>query len=151
MQITRRSFINSLSAATALTAAFGSLTAVFPQEKSLGELFPLPPEVYSEAIYSMTAKQFKGFIGHSFTVSDRSGRSVKLVLTEVNILERSGNTLRGYYGECYSLIFEGRQRQAFAQDTYTFEADSLGRFDALVVPTGNAQRQYEVIVNRLTR
>ena len=151
MEITRRSFINSIGVATAFSVAGVNLTTVLAQKKNRDGLFLIPPEVYSEPLYSMTAKQFEVYIGNLFTVTDRDGRSVQLVLTEVNVLDQSGNTIRGYYGECFSLIFEGAGRRGLDQNTYEMRTDGLANFDALLVPTGRAQRQYEVIANRVTR
>ena len=152
MKTTRRSFIQTLGSAFALTFAGGALVSdAFGQKKAAGELFEIPAEAYSNPLYSMTAKQFESYIGHSFTAVSEQGQTVSLVLTEVNRLERQQNTLQGYYGESYSLIFEGPDRVLLSQGSYEMNTDGLSGFSALVVPTGRRLRQYEVIVNRITR
>ena len=148
MQITRRYFLNALSAAAALYA----VSPVFGQSnKHKAELFELPAEAYSDPLFSMTAKQFESFIGRTFTARDIDGVAVQFVLTEVNKLERSQNVLRGYYGECFSLIFTAPERVSIRQDPYEMRTDGLGIFSALIVPTGRHQREYEIIVNHITR
>lgn len=149
MQFTRREFVQA-ACASAMMIAGGGLTKAFGQ-KETGELFPVPPEAYADPLFSMTAKRFEPFIGNSFTVRLDEGRSVRVVLTEVNSLERSQNTIRGYYGDCFSLIFEGPKKNAFDQGTYEMQIDGLADFSALLVPTGQGRRQYELIVNRVGR
>ena len=152
MKTTRRSFIQTLGSAFALTFAGGGVVSTaFGQKKPGGELFEIPAEAYSSPLFSMTAKQFESYIGHAFTAVSEQGQTIHLVLTEVNQLERQSNTLRGYYGDSYSLIFEGPERVLLLQGTYEMHADGLAGFAALLVPTGRRQRQYELIVNRITR
>ena len=152
MKTTRRSFIQTLGSAFALTfAGGGALTTAFGQKKPDGELFEIPGDAYSSPLFSMTAKQFESYIGHAFTAVSEQGQTIHLVLTEVNLLERQSNTLRGYYGDSYSLIFEGPDRVLLSQGTYAINTDGLSGFTALIVPTGRRQRQYELIVNRITR
>ena len=151
MQLTRRGFIHTLGSAAAIFAAGGKLGSAFGQSKDGDVLFPIPVEVYSDPLFSMTAKQFETFLGHVFTATSEDGESIALTLTEVNPLELLQNTTRGYYGEVFSLIFEGSKRQTLLQGRYQMMVDGLAVFSALVVPTGRAQRQYEVIINRLGR
>lgn len=151
MQITRRGFIHTLGSAAALIAAGGTFGTAFGQKKGRDVLFPIPIEVYSDPLFSMTAKQFEGLLGQQFTVTLEDGETIPLTLTEVNTLDLLENTSRGYYGEVFSLIFEGSQRKTLLQGRYEMMVDGLAAFSALVVPTGRAQRQYEVIVNRLSR
>jgi len=151
MQITRRNFIQSASGVAALLVAGNILPAALGQQKARNELFPIPPEVYPEPLFSMTAKQFEAFIGRSFTATAEGRRGVTLMLTEVNSLEHQQNTIDGYYGESFSLIFEAQQRLTLSQDVYEMRSDGLPDFSALIVPTGRRRRQFEVIVNRITR
>ena len=152
MKTTRRSFIQTLGSAFALTFAGGAFASnVTGQTKPDGDLFEIPAEAYTNPLSSMTAKQFDSYIGHSFTAVSQQGQTIHLVLTEVNLLERQPNTLRGYYGDSYSLIFEGPDRVLLTQGTYEMNTDGLSSFSALLVPTGRRQRQYELIVNRITR
>lgn len=150
-RITRRGFIQTLGSAAALIAAGGTFGAAFGQKKGRDALFPIPVEVYSDPLFSMTAKQFETLLGHLFTVTSEDGEAIQLTLTEVNILDLMENSSRGYYGEVFSLIFEGSKRQTLQQGRYQVIVDGLAAFSALVVPTGRAQRQYEVIINRLGR
>ena len=150
MHTTRRDFLRVAGTAgmLATTGGFGSL---FGQQRKTADLFPLPAEVYSQPLYSMTSKQFEQLIGRTFAALSASGRENRLVLTEVNRLERMQNTVGGYYGECYSLIFETSAKVRVTQDVYEMRADGLESFSALLVPTGRRQRQFEIIVNHLTR
>ena len=150
MQITRRNFIQTLGSAGVFIAA-GGATAVFSQRRVRTDLFPIPAEVYSEPLYSMTANQFEPLIGQAFSATAADGVTAELVLAEVNRLELQANTLRGYYGEVFSLVFEGSRRERLAQDSYEIHVDGLPNFTALVVPTGRVRRKYEIIINHLTR
>ena len=150
MQTDRRNFLRTIGAAAAFTAA-GGLRSAIGQDKDPSETFPIPPEAYSSLLYSLTSKQMETFIGQTFTAVSSTGRSVRLTLTEVNVLERFGNTVRGYYGECYSLIFEGGGKAKLTQDVYDMHVNGLENFSALMVPTGLASRQFEIVVNHVTR
>ena len=149
MQISRRNFLQTAGAAVTFAVAGGS-SRMFAQRGS-GELFPIPPEVYSEAIYSLTAAQAQALIGTSFTLTLAGGRTVRLTLTQVNPLERQANILRGYYGESFSLVFETPQRLQLAQGIYRVTGEGLDLPAVLLVPTDRARRQYEIVVNHLTR
>lgn len=149
MHITRRSFIRTAGAAAAVLVSGGAF-AGHGQDRSTS-LFPLPPEIYSDPIFSYTAGQFEALIGTNFTVTLASGRTIVLTLTEVTPLEQQRNTLGGYYGESFSLIFETQQRLKLAQGSYRMTGEGMDLGSVLMVPTGRAQRQYEVVVNRITR
>jgi hypothetical protein len=149
MHITRRKFLQAGSAAAAFVVATG-LNPVAAQERS-DILFPIPPEVYSQPLYSMSAKQFRDLIGRNFSVVSGDGRVSRIVLVEVNVLERMANSTRGYYGESFSLIFENRGKDRLSQDVYELEGSDIEPVSVLLVPTGRASRQYELIVNHLTR
>ena len=150
MYTTRRTFLRTLGAATAFVAG-GGISAISGQKRSSPDLFDVPPEAYSEPLFSATAKEFDGLIGRTFTAKAANGSSLTLVLTEVNQLERMGNTTRGYYGESFSLILESKGKRVFGQDVYEVSGGGLEPFTALIVPTGLSQKKYEIIVNHLTR
>lgn len=150
MHITRRNFIQSATLASAFLVSGGGLRA-FGQKGDVPELFPVPAEAYGDPLLSMTPKQLEQYLGHVFTARAADGRTIQLVLTEVNVLVRPENSMRGYYGDCFSMIFEGPERYKLTQGNYELVTDGLNQFTALVVPTGRQQKQYEVIVNRLTR
>lgn len=149
MEISRRNFLRTAGAAVAFGVASGGLR-VIGQQRS-GGLFPLPPEVYSEPLFSLTARQAEALLGTTFTATASGGRSVRLTLTEVNPLERQANTLGGYYGECFSLVFESPQRFKLTQGIYQITGGGLDMHSVLMVPTGMERRKYEIIVNHLTR
>jgi hypothetical protein len=69
----------------------------------------------------------------------------------VNSLEYQRNTINGYYGESFSLIFEAAPKTKLPQGRYEMTTDGLPGFTALVVPTGRRQRQFEIVINRITR
>jgi len=148
MHITRRNFIQTISAAAAFFSTQG--LDVFGQKKGRNVGFAVPAEAYSEALFSMTAKQFEPMIGQIATVTDAEGRAFELILTEVNRIERLHNTVQGYYGECFSLIFDGDRAESFSQSIYEIRIESV-EFSALVVPVGLNRKRYEVIVNHLSR
>ena len=150
MQITRRNFIQSAGCVTALVVAGNLIPSTFAQRRG-DALYPIPPEVYSEPLFSMTADQFKSLIGRSFTAHAEEQRDVSLVLMEVNPLEYQQNIIRGYYGESFSLIFEAQGKTKLPQGRYEMTTDGLSGFTALIVPTGRRQRQFEIVVNRITR
>lgn len=149
MQITRRQFITA-SCASALVVAGGGLKAL--GQKSLpDDLFPVPPEVYSEPLFSMTSQQLRPFIGNRFTATADGQRTAALILDEVTAIESPQNTLGGYYGECFSLIFTGSERRPLPQGTYTMATPGLEPFSALLVPVDRNRIRYEIIVNHVTR
>ena len=149
MFLSRRTFIHSLGATLAL-AAFVDVKSVIAQ-KGQQDLFPIPVETYSEPLFSMTLQQFEAIVGQRFTVLSPDGVSTELTLTEVTRIEPMTNTIRGFYGESYSLIFVNSRKERLIQDIYEFQTEGLSQFSALLVPTDRAQRQYQVIVNRVTR
>jgi hypothetical protein len=150
MHTTRRNFLRVAGTAGMLATA-GGFGSLFGQQRKAVDLFPLPAEVYSQPLFSMGSKQFEVLIGRTFTAVSESGRANRLVLTEVNRLERMQNTVGGYYGECYSLIFESSAKVRLTQDVYEIRAEGLESFSALVVPTGRRLREFEIIVNHLAR
>jgi hypothetical protein len=147
MELSRRNFLQTAGVA-ALVITGGRLGA-FGQQKS-GGLFPLPAEVYSEPIFSLTARQAEALVGTTFTVTLSSGRTVRLTLTHVNPIQREKNTLRGYYGESFSMVFESQQRVSLAQGSYRISGGELDMTSVLLVPTGLDRKQYELMVNHVT-
>jgi hypothetical protein len=150
MQITRRNFLQNASAAMALMAVGGGVT-VLGQKVDWPELYPLPAEVYSQPLYSMTSKQFEQFLGREFLSTTPDGLEVSLVLKEVNLIDRLRNTTRGYYGESFSLVFESGAKRKLQQATYELRTEGLEMFSALMVPTDRSRESYEIIVNHITR
>jgi hypothetical protein len=149
MQISRRNFIQTAGTAIAVIASAGGLRT-FGQERST-DLFPLPAEVYSEPLYSMTAREAEALLGTTFNVTTVGGRSVRLTLTEVKLLERQANTLRGFYGESFSLIFESPQKLKLNQGIYQIMGGGLDMNSVLLVPIGAERKKYEMVVNHVTR
>lgn len=148
MEISRRNFLQTAGVASALILS-GGIRAL-GQVKGT-DLFPLPAEVYSEPIFSLTARRAEAFLGKTFTATMASGRTAKLTLMQVNPIQREGNTLRGYYGESFSMIFESPQRLSLDQGVYRLAGSELDMTSILLVPTGLERKQYEVMVNHLTR
>jgi hypothetical protein len=149
MQITRRNFIQTAGVAAALVVSGRAFTA--HGQGLTTDLFPLPAEVYSEPLFSFTATQFEALVGTNFAVTLSGGRTAMLALTEVTRLERPKNTLGGYYGECFSLILESAQRLKLRQGTFQVSGGGLDLGSVLIVPTGRDQKQYEILVNHITR
>ena len=152
MQVTRRTFLHRAITATISLAVVNNGGSVFGQEKIDDVLYPLPVETYSHPLYSMTAKQFESMIGQTFSVTSFDGSVRNLVLSEVKPFERLGNTTNGYYGESFSLVFQNRKgKSRMTQDVYQLTGEGLPEMFVLLVPVGKDQREYEVILNRLTR
>ena len=150
MQITRRQFINA-ACASAIVVAGGGLSASLGQKTLREGLHPIPPEVYSEPLFSMTAQQLQPFLGQRFTASLDGQQAWALILDEVNAIERQQNTIGGYYGECFSLVFTGSERRQLPQGYYVMSTAGLEPFLALLVPVDRHRIRYEIIVNHVTR
>jgi hypothetical protein len=146
----RRNFLHSLTVAFTFAAA-GGVNEVFAQKAGRGLLFPIPAEAYSNPLFSMSARQLEALIGREFTITASDGTSVGLVLKEVNSDERKTNAIRGSYGESFSLVFEGDEKLQLNQDIFDFAVDGMQPFSALVVPTGRRRKQYEIVINHVTR
>ena len=149
MQINRRNFIQSTAVALTFVLS-GRNTRIFGQQPD-GDLFRVPAEAYSDPLFSLTAAQAGALLGTTFTVTSAGSRTVRLTLAQVNPLERQANALRGYYGESFSLIFESQQRLRLGQGVYRLAGGGLDLESVLLVPTGIAGRQYEVMINHLSR
>jgi len=149
-QMNRRNFLHSLAVASAF-AATGSVSRVLAQKGDGRGLFPVPAEAYSNSLYSMNSRQLEAFLGREFTVTAADGSGFGLTLREVNTAERKANAIRGSYGDSFSLIFEGEEKLQLEQDVFDFAIEGLEPFSALVVPTGRRRKQYEIVVNHVTR
>ena len=146
MKITRRNFVQTFGSAAAITVSAGGLQNVLGNVKAgSGE------QAASKTLFSMKPSQLKPFVGRVFTATCADGQTAELVLSEVNGVRRGANTGRGYSGECFSVIFNGRGGKRLGQGVYTMRSASLDEFMALIVPTGRRTKEYEVIVNRLKR
>jgi len=151
MQISRRDFVRSVGIGACAIYLTGNGT-VFGQRGHKGTFFPIPAEAYTDPMYSMTAKQFEEYLGRSFVIHFENGKSCEAVLTEVNVSENLKNLSTGVYGEGFSLIFEiNNDDVRLNQDVYIVSAPGIQTFSPLIVPTGRLSRQYEVIINHLTR
>jgi len=146
----RRNFLHSLTVAFAFAAA-GGVNEVLAQKVHVRGLFPVPAEAYTNPLFSMSANQIEAFAGREFTVTAADGTRFGLTLKEVNAVERKTNAIRGSYGESFSLVFEGNDQLQLDQDVYDFAVDGMQPFSALVVPTGRRRKQYEIVVNHVTR
>jgi hypothetical protein len=149
MQINRRTFLHSLTVAVAVAAA-GGAGVTLAQKTGRRALHSLPPDAYSNPVFSMSAKQFEPFIGQQVIATSSDGTAFRLGLSEVNNLDNQANAIGGAYGECFSLIFEGSDRLRLDQGVYEFTFNGLEPFSALLVPTGRRRRQFELIINHVT-
>jgi hypothetical protein len=145
MKITRRNFVQTLGTAAALTVAGGSVQSV------LGNVAAEHGKLGSTAktLFSMKSAQVNSFVGRTFIVSGTDGKTVGLVLSEVNGVRRSANSKQGYSGECFSVMFKGGAKESLDQGVYSMRAAGLDEFSALLVPTGRRAKEYEMIVNHL--
>jgi hypothetical protein len=101
-------------------------------------------------LLDMTRETFTAYLNTSFRVKTHSG-SVKLKLTAVTDLKAISKTPALIAGkESFSLMFEGRSKNSFTQDTYAVEHEVLGTFSLFLVPVGKpANHHYEAIIIRL--
>src|SRR5215218_6055630 len=104
MQITRRNFIRSIGvgACTLYLAGAGSVLGQATGKRD--PYFRGAAEVYSDSLYSMSAKQLEAFLNKEFLIMSSDGESFAAVLTEVNPQENLQKGLAGVYGESFSLI-----------------------------------------------
>ncbi len=148
MKITRRNFVQALGTSMAIAVSGAGMKSAFGVATSEGVGLNASA---SHGFLKMNAAEMKQFLGRRFLASSVDGRSVELILAEVNDVGRSANSKRGYSGECLSVVFKGRGQDGFAQAVYEMKSAGLDRFSALLVPTGRRSREFEMIVNRLTR
>jgi len=151
MHITRRNFLEGAIAAGFTLAVVGNGNSVYGQ-KATRDFFPVPVEVYSQPLYSVTAKHFEALVGQIFSVSTAEGDVQNLILTQVKQNESLRNRVLGSYGESFSLVFENgsRDRSVLTQGVYQVSGNGM-EFELLVVPIGPEKKQYQVVINHLSR
>jgi hypothetical protein len=140
MKYTRRSFIGNLSIAAMAAASAGS---IFPQKRPRpDDLFPVPSAAYTDFYLSRT--HFEPLVNTTFEIG-----SVKLTLKEVTQLGSKNNEMRGYYGEAFSLLFDGPR--GLPSGTHQMSHPAIGEFPFFITAVGNRGTTYEVIVNRIRK
>lgn len=131
--------------------AFGAAGRVglFAQDKRGGQdLFAVPLNAVTD--FYLTSKHFEPLVNTCFeVVTGQMG--FQLTLKEVAELASKANQFRGYYGESFSLMFEGPRNASLVAGTYEFKHERLGEFSLFVSPVGKSGTDYEVIVNRIRR
>lgn len=144
MKITRRNFVQSIGTVAAITVSGASLTSAFGSEKGVSS-------ASARGLFSMSESQVRQFLGRSFIATSADGKSLELVLTEVNGAGRARNLKRGYSGQCFSAMFKRRGIGQLDQGVYEMRSAGLDPFSALLVPTGRRRKEYELVVNNISR
>ena len=147
MKITRRNFVQVFGSAAAMIVSGGGLTSAFGRAVSKNSLFSSS----SKTLFGMKVSDVELLLGHSFTATAADGTRSELVMTEVNNLVRKANSTRGYSGECFSMIFECLGGKNIQQDVYQVASPEMDEVSAMIVPTTRDNREYEIVVNRVTR
>lgn len=95
---------------------------------------------------------FFPYVTTNFTFRDPDGRTVELLLTQMNDTRPGGYKTRGDGDECFALVFSGPPRRPLKQGTYSVEHFALGSFTLFITELGikNKRKHYEVIINRIT-
>lgn len=148
MNFSRRSFIGNLGITAIGAASFGRIAA-FAGSKTDDGLFQVPSSARTD--FYLTSKHFEPLVGTVFEVETSGAASFRLRLTEVLELTNKQNELRGFYGESFSLLFEGGQGSRIEAGMHTFKHDVLGEVSFFVSPVDRNGTSYEVIVNRIRR
>jgi hypothetical protein len=145
----RRKF---LSACTAVSAA----ALVFPKTILARAVLPLWRQ---RSLEDMSCETFAGQLNTTFWIRAAPARSIQVKLVEVERRQdrplKPGQRPPGDAGnEKFSLFFSGHRSELLPQDNYTFEHESLGRFDLFIVPIGTRNPRkitYEMVFNRPRR
>jgi hypothetical protein len=96
----------------------------------------------------MDSELFSRYLNTQFTLK-RGKTAAKFTLVEVRHWTSPGSKKSPDGKECFSLIFENAANGRLPQDTYTAAHSALGEFPLFVVPSGNTQKKYEALFNRL--
>lgn len=147
MKITRRNFVQVFGSAAAIIVSGGGFTS------ALGSTAGRSPHFSStsKTLFGLNSTDAEILLGRPFTATSPDNKTFQLVLTEVNNLARKANAQRGYSGESFSMIFECLGGERMPQGVYQLGAPEMGEVPALIVPTTRDSREYEIVVNHVTR
>lgn len=98
----------------------------------------------------VTVSVFGEHIGTAFRVHPESGGTLNIELIEATSLtSRTVATRAPARREPFSLLFRGPAEPALPQRIYSFEHDTLGRFELFLVPIGPDEKgmRYEAVFN----
>jgi len=161
MSISRRNFL--FRSATAALLAGIPLAALKPVSAFQKQRQPAPPiqsgvsipiEAQAAPIFYMTKSTFESQLNTLFNVQVGTAlNGVPIRLVEIRDLvppsekAMAASTRR----EAFALVFRGKKRDPFKQNTYTFKHDALGTFEMFIAPVGNDAtfQYYEAVFNRL--
>lgn len=115
---------------------------VFSQTGIEDGLFRIPERALTD--FYLTSKHFEPLLESTFLV----GKS-KMRLVQVTDLSNKTNSLSGFYGDSFSLVFEGPADIPAA--SYLVKHPAIGGFPFLVNPAGKRSGVYEIVVNRIRR
>jgi hypothetical protein len=98
-----------------------------------------------------TRAWFAPFVGTAFTVRDRDGASVQLVLSALMPLPHAvGYASAAQAAErCFVAQFRGAHGLPQVAGLCEVEHPQLGRFDMMIAPIGGGGRTWEAVFNRL--
>lgn len=105
----------------------------------------------SVPLESLTKEKFANTLNTPFRVVIDSAEPVELQLVEVTagpMVASSGRDTAQYEG--FSLMFHGPGERFLPQRMYSFEHDSMGRFELFIVPVGRegGTFKYQAVFNR---
>jgi hypothetical protein len=114
------------------------------------------PSWRQASLEDLSCETFAGQLNTTFWIHAAPARSIPVKLDEVRRRPdkplQPGQRPPGDAGnEKFSLFFSGLRRELLPQDTYTFEHETLGRFDLFIVPVGTRNPHkinYEMVFNR---
>jgi hypothetical protein len=143
---TRRKFLFDLSAV--------SVAALASPARMLAEAAPSVRR--RNCVRGLSCDSFSGQVNSTFRIHATPLMSIQVKLDEVRLTldkpAKPGKRPRPDAGnEKFSLFFVGRRSELLKQGTYTFEHDTLGRFDLFMVPvfTRNPEKiDYQIVFNR---
>jgi hypothetical protein len=149
MKITRRNFVHSLGAvAAAITVSGAGTDSAFGFEKATDDL----ANPRARGLFAMTESQVRKLVGSSFIAIPSEGEKLELVLMEVSSVGSEANDKRGYSGNSFSAIFAAiRTDLSLEQGIYEMKSEGIDGFSALLVPTGRRRKEFELVVNNLSR
>ena len=117
--------------------------SVFSQKRGRADdLFPVPASAFTD--FYLTHSHFEPLINTSFQIG-----GVQMTLREVTKLAYRSNELRGYYGESFSLLFEGPNGRM--SGIHQLRHPALGEFAFFINSVGERGTSYEIIVNRIRK
>ena len=91
---------------------------------------------------NFNAENLRPLVGESFRISDASGNTGKVILSELN-----EDVVKGVECDSFTAVFTGPENQLRQQGMYQVAHDAIGVFELLMSP--NSPIESEVVIARL--